>query len=146
MAIGTVLVVEYGTLGDAAGVFDPPPPDGEASAPTWNYVSLPIPGMNGRVATVAVGKCVGGSSAVNGQFFDRGSKFDFNDWAAVSSPEFDHNQHKWNWEGIQPFFKKVSMAGASLSLYIYILSNLTSECYSRHSRSSQRRGARLYLG
>jgi choline dehydrogenase-like flavoprotein len=49
---------------------------------------------------------VGGSSAVNGQFFDRGSKHDYNDWSAIGSPEFDDSGDKWNWEGIFPYFKK----------------------------------------
>lgn len=51
---------------------------------------------------------VGGSSAVNGQFFDRGSRFDYDDWAGIGSPEFDGSEETWDWDGILPFFKKVS--------------------------------------
>jgi choline dehydrogenase-like flavoprotein len=54
-----------------------------------------------------VGRSVGGSSAANGQFFDRGTRYDYDAWAAVSSPEFDNDEHRWDWNGIYPFFKKV---------------------------------------
>ena len=51
---------------------------------------------------------VGGSSAVNGQFFDRGSKHDYNDWATLGkgSPAFDDFEDRWDWDGIFPFFRK----------------------------------------
>ena len=49
---------------------------------------------------------VGGSSAVNGQFFDRGSRDDYDAWAEVGRPEFDGFSDKWDWKGILPFFKK----------------------------------------
>ena len=54
---------------------------------------------------------VGGSSTVNGQFFDRGSRFDYDDWAKIGSPEFDESEESWDWDGILPFFKKVSFPG-----------------------------------
>lgn len=50
---------------------------------------------------------VGGSSAVNGQFFDRGSRFDYDDWAKIG----ELGEERWDWEGISPFFKKVSHTG-----------------------------------
>ena len=53
------------------------------------------------------GKVVGGSSAVNGQFFDRGSPADYAAWTAAGSPEFDASGIKWDWDGLFPFFKKV---------------------------------------
>jgi choline dehydrogenase len=63
--------------------------------------------MKNRTAAVLAGKTVGGSSAVNGMVFDRPSRFDHEACAQVSSPEFDGSEHKWNWDGMFPYFKKV---------------------------------------
>jgi choline dehydrogenase len=101
----TVLVIEYGKIESTPAVFDPPSAGSRAS--TWEFQSLPIPSLNNRTASVSVGKVVGGSSAVNGMFFDRGSKQCYDAWTAVGSPEFDSSTEKWNWDGIYPFFKKV---------------------------------------
>lgn len=101
----TVLVVEYGEIQYAPGQFDPPV-SGISQSKTFGYESLPIPGLNNRRASVAVGKIVGGSSAVNGMFFDRGSRHCYDDWAKVGSPEFDNSTEKWDWDGIFPYFKK----------------------------------------
>ena len=73
----------------------------------FQFSSLPIPEVDNKTALVIAGKTVGGSSAVNGMFFDRGSRFDYDAWAQVGSPEFDKSKHKWNWAGLFPFFKKV---------------------------------------
>ncbi|EMR67908.1 putative alcohol oxidase protein [Eutypa lata UCREL1] len=84
--------------------FDPPgsPP----RAPTFDY-SVPVPGLNNRSASLAVGQTVGGSSAVNGQFFDRGSRHDYDNWATLASPSAQ-DEIKWDWEGLLPYFKKVT--------------------------------------
>ena len=57
-----------------------------------------------------VGKVVGGSSAINGMFFDRASRFDFDSWDQAGSPEFDGLETKWNWNATFPFYKKVRSA------------------------------------
>lgn len=106
---GNTLVIEYGTVEEAVAVFEPP--GGGAGTTTLSLASEPIPALNGRRASLVLGMTVGGSSTVNGQFFDRGSRFDYDDWAAIGSPEFDEESEKWDWEGILPFFKKVSWAG-----------------------------------
>lgn len=97
-------MVEAGEIKYAPGQFDPP---AEESDMSWDYQSLPVPALNNRSAYVSVGKVVGGSSAINGMFFDRGSRHDYDAWAKVGSPQFDGSEHKWNWDGIFPFFKKV---------------------------------------
>ena len=97
-----VLVIEYGTVNFAPGLFDPPTlwitpnPD---YAPSWNFLSLPNPEMANRPASIQVGQTVGGSSAVNGMFFDRGSRLDYDAWAEVSSSD-------WSWNSLYPYFKK----------------------------------------
>ncbi len=109
-----VLVIEYGDVPFAPGVFDPPTdwitaaPD---SPPSWTFFSLPNPDMGGAQAVVVAGQAVGGSSTVNGMFFDRGSRFDYDSWAEVGGPEFAQSSNiEWNWRGLFPYFKKVSAA------------------------------------
>ncbi|KAF2998793.1 hypothetical protein E8E13_000420 [Curvularia kusanoi] len=107
----TVLVVEYGDVEYARGVFDPPdvlygPPSTAPRPGVFNLLSLPSPHMKNRRAAVTIGKTIGGSSSVNGMAFDRPSRFDFEAWAKVSSPYFDASKHKWDWDSMLPFFKK----------------------------------------
>jgi choline dehydrogenase-like flavoprotein len=110
--VETVLVIEYGDVHFAPGVFDPPTnwldtiPN---PVPSWSFFSLPNPDMGNQTAFVMVGQAVGGSSAANGMFFDRGSRFDYDAWTEVGGPEFAFNSIKWNWDGIFPYFKKVSL-------------------------------------
>lgn len=107
----TVLVVEYGEIEYAAGIFDPPQTvwgGAGALASNWMFSTLPNPAVDDKEGLVFVGKVVGGSSAINGMFFDRGSRYDFDAWTQVGSPEFDADENKWDWAGIFPSFKKVS--------------------------------------
>ncbi|KAK4228714.1 GMC oxidoreductase [Podospora fimiseda] len=104
----TVLVVEYGEIEYAPGVFDPP-------STVWGGVggfasfftlpTLPNPEVNNRTGLVLAGQIVGGSSAVNGQFFDRGSRFDHDAWHELATAG-DPSEEKWDWNGIFPYFKK----------------------------------------
>jgi len=104
---GSVLVIEYGTIEYAPGLFDPPTiwivpaPD---AATAWTFLSLPNPEVNNKTAFVQAGQVVGGSSAVNGMFFDRPSRFDLDLWAEIGGPEYA----TWKWQGVFPFFRKVS--------------------------------------
>ncbi|KAK0740020.1 GMC oxidoreductase-like protein [Schizothecium vesticola] len=104
----TVLVVEYGKIEYCPGPFDPPtnwlePAD---SASRWVFNSLPSPEMKNKTAFVTVGQVVGGSSCINGMFFDRGSRFDYDAWTDAGGPEFARSDVKWNWKGLFPYFKK----------------------------------------
>lgn len=107
-------MIEYGQVEYAPGGFDPPQTVWGGSNPnqasTWAFTSLPNPEVKNKTASVFAGKVVGGSSAVNGMFFDRGSRFDYDAWDEVGSPEFDSHKVKWNWKEIFPFFKKVTPA------------------------------------
>ncbi|KAI4689910.1 uncharacterized protein J4E84_004091 [Alternaria hordeiaustralica] len=62
--------------------------------------------MNGRQALLLVGQTVGGSSAINGQYFDRGSRHDYDAWTQIGGPEFANSTTKWDWESLFPYFKK----------------------------------------
>lgn len=102
---GTVLVVEYGQIANSTpGEFEPPgsPP----VAPNFTYQSLPISALNNRSASLVLGKTLGGSSAINGQFFDRGSRYDYDQWAALNAGS--DGGIKWDWEGLLPYFRKAS--------------------------------------
>jgi len=104
-SLGNTLVIEYGVVEDAEAVFEPP--GGGPGNKRLNIQSLPIPALNNRRASLTVGMTVGGSSTINGQFFDRGHKLDYDDWAKIGSPEFDESEESWDWDNILPFFKKV---------------------------------------
>ena len=102
-------MVEYGEIEYAPGIFDPPVVQWDLSNPAtmWSFSTLPNPDVDNKTGSVFAGQVVGGSSAVNGMFFDRGSQHDFDAWAHAGSPEFDKSEHKWNWNGMFPYFKKV---------------------------------------
>jgi choline dehydrogenase-like flavoprotein len=68
----------------------------------YNLTSVPQVNVNNRTFPVANGAVVGGGSAVNGQFFDRGSAEDYNNWAKFAG------NGDWNWEGLYPYFQKSS--------------------------------------
>lgn len=52
------------------------------------------------------GAVVGGSSAVNGMFFDRGSAEDYDSWVSVAGEWAGDFEGEWGWENILPYFKK----------------------------------------
>jgi len=105
----TVLVIEYGEREYAPGIFDPPQivwGGSSTRAGTWQFSSLPNAEFLNKSASVLAGRTVGGSSAINGMFFDRVSRFDLDAWAQVGSPEFDSSPHKWDYNGLFSYFKK----------------------------------------
>jgi choline dehydrogenase-like flavoprotein len=93
-------LIEYGPLAQDDSfmpLYNSPAPEF-----MYNLTSVPQPNVNNRTFPVANGAVVGGGSAVNGQFFDRGSAEDYNNWA-----KFPGNSG-WDWEGLYPYFKKSS--------------------------------------
>jgi choline dehydrogenase-like flavoprotein len=67
----------------------------------WNVTYLPTPYVANRTIPRAVGKVVGGGTKLNIMAFDRGSKADYNRFAALGS-------RGWNWTSLFPYFKKAS--------------------------------------
>ena len=104
--VETILVIEHGKVEGTVGYFDPEE-DGKG-ATRLVITSPPVESVNNRSATVILGMTVGGGSAVNGQFFDRGSRHDYDEWARLGSPEFDGSAHSWDWENLYPSFQKAS--------------------------------------
>lgn len=105
----TVLVIEFGKSKYAPGIFDPPQTiwgGSSSGAARWVFSSLPNREVDNKQASVFAGATVGGSSSVNGMFFDRPSRFDFDAWVRVGSPEFSSSPHKWDHNGLFPYFKK----------------------------------------
>jgi choline dehydrogenase-like flavoprotein len=100
-----VLVVELGYFGDEACIWMPVNSVSTASkfgpclAHHFNDTTVPQPGLNNASLKYLVGAVVGGSSAVNGMFFDRGTKADYDAWESLGNPG-------WGWDGLFPYFKK----------------------------------------
>ncbi|GKT82570.1 GMC oxidoreductase [Colletotrichum tofieldiae] len=101
-----VLVIEYGKIEGTVGYYDPPE-DGRGAG-RLVISSPPVASVNNRAATVILGMTVGGGSAVNGQFLDRGSRYDYDEWARLGSPQFDDSHDSWDWENFGPAFKKAN--------------------------------------
>jgi len=100
-----VLVVHSGDIQYAPGTFDPPVPPGP-NPRNLTLFSLPSPYVNNITATTYVGTILGGGSAVNGMFFDRGSRFGYDAWYHLQDTKVSQKTGKWDWEGIFPFFRK----------------------------------------
>lgn len=65
----------------------------------YNITSLPNPELGNATSRVSVGAIVGGGSAVNGMFFDRGAASDYNGWETLGNPG-------WSFKDLLPYFKK----------------------------------------
>jgi choline dehydrogenase len=56
----------------------------------WNFVTEPGPGVDGRRIHTPRGRVLGGSSAINGHLWVRGSARDFDDWAQAGCRGWSH--------------------------------------------------------
>jgi choline dehydrogenase-like flavoprotein len=73
---------------------------GPSCARHWfNETAIPQPGLNNLATRYLIGAVVGGSSAINGQCFDRGSKADYDAWEELGNPG-------WGWDGLFEYFRK----------------------------------------
>jgi choline dehydrogenase-like flavoprotein len=66
----------------------------------YNLTSLPQAGLNNRRNQIFSAAVVGGGSAVNGMYGDRGAAIDYDNWEALGNPG-------WGFQGLLPYFKKV---------------------------------------
>ncbi len=64
---------------------------------SWNYWSEPEPGLGGRRLWLPRGKCLGGTSSINGMVYSRGHPRDYDEWAALGAAG-------WNWAEVLPYF------------------------------------------
>ncbi|KAF2280962.1 alcohol oxidase [Westerdykella ornata] len=99
-----VLVVEYGYFGDDPCIWMPTSPVARITGPSCTrhrFVepTVPQPGINNASTVYMLGAVVGGSSAINGMVFDRGTKADYDSWEELGNPG-------WGWDGLFEYFKK----------------------------------------
>ncbi|MFC5991792.1 GMC family oxidoreductase [Limoniibacter endophyticus] len=65
----------------------------------WFYETDPEPNLNGRKIFWPRGKVLGGSSAINGMVYTRGTALDYDSWAQMGMPE-------WSFDKVLPAFRK----------------------------------------
>ncbi|KAK3983968.1 putative GMC oxidoreductase [Cladorrhinum sp. PSN332] len=108
----SVLAVEYGIL----------EPDGRRGLSNmYNITSVPQVHLKNREFWVGVGCIVGGSSAVNAQAFQRGTKLEYSHWDALSGV----SNSGWDWDGLLPYFKKGIQLGAPPNPELAAIYNVT---------------------
>ncbi len=69
-------------------------------AQDWNFPSEPEPMLNNAKMKLARGKCLGGSSSINGQIAFRGHPEDYDEWEHLGNPG-------WSYQDVLPFFKRM---------------------------------------
>ncbi|WP_292936598.1 MULTISPECIES: GMC family oxidoreductase N-terminal domain-containing protein [unclassified Novosphingobium] len=67
---------------------------------SWGLWSEPEPGLDGRKIPVPRGKGLGGSSAINGTIYNRGSPHDYNQWR-------DLGLECWDYAALLPYFRRI---------------------------------------
>ena len=65
----------------------------------YAYETVPQSGLNGRRSYQARGKTLGGSSSINAMLYVRGSRADYDAWAALGNPG-------WSYDEVLPLFKR----------------------------------------
>ncbi|KAM0708982.1 hypothetical protein Q7P35_003018 [Cladosporium inversicolor] len=97
----TVLVIEAGDFDKNEDFVTIPGLAGGAIGTKydWNITYAQSESVNGRNVSIPLGKVVGGSTKLNRMVFDRGSKSDYDRWAALGN-------HGWDWKSLLPYFKK----------------------------------------
>jgi len=66
----------------------------------WRFETEPDPGMNNRRIYWPRGRCLGGSSSINGLIYIRGQHEDYDHWAALGNAG-------WAWKDVLPYFRKL---------------------------------------
>ena len=78
----------------------------ESDTYNWKYASEAEPHLNGRSLGQARGRCLGGSSAINGMVFVRGNPQDFDSWRQFGL-------EGWDFEDCLPYFKRLETYAGS---------------------------------
>ncbi|KEY69367.1 hypothetical protein S7711_08125 [Stachybotrys chartarum IBT 7711] len=97
----TVLVVEHGDFANTINVTVPYFATQDQTPRRYNMVSVPQVHLANRVAELPIGNVVGGSSAVNGMAWDRGSAIDYDSWEKLGNVG-------WGWRKLLRYFRKSS--------------------------------------
>lgn len=72
---------------------------GDNSPINWGFETIPQTHLNGRQGYQPRGKVIGGSSSINAMIYIRGSKADYDGWAAAGASG-------WSYDDVLPYFKK----------------------------------------
>jgi choline dehydrogenase len=74
----------------------------------WGFQTDPDPGMDGRRIYWPRGRCLGGSSSINGLIYVRGQPGDYDAWASAGN-------RGWGWYDVLPYFvrSEANSRGAS---------------------------------
>ncbi|KAJ6515335.1 pyranose dehydrogenase [Mycena sanguinolenta] len=99
----TVLVLEAGLSNAGVTASEVPFLLGELISDmtySWNYTTVPMPGLDGRSVPYYRAFFLGGCSAHNGMVYTRGAADDFNRYANLTGDE------GWSWDQILPYFLK----------------------------------------
>jgi len=72
---------------------------GHDPAYTWDFLTEPGPGINGRQVTTRMGRTLGGSSSINGFNYTRGAASDYDNWAQLGNSG-------WSYKEVLPYFKR----------------------------------------
>ena len=73
----------------------------------WKYPALADPSRNGYQDQWSGGKCLGGSSSINGMLFIRGAPSDYDRWAELGCTG-------WDYSSVLPYFRQIeSFEGGS---------------------------------
>lgn len=65
----------------------------------WFYRTQPEPHLDGRTLFWPRGKVLGGSSAINGMVYTRGTRLDYDSWAQMGLPD-------WSYDAVLPAFRR----------------------------------------
>lgn len=96
----TVLVIEFGQIVDNdTTLIMPSKGNPFPTQYMYNITSVPQTNLNNRTSSVPISSILGGGSAINAMFFDRGAKEDYDAWEELGN-------EGWGWEGLLPYFKK----------------------------------------
>ena len=103
-----VLVLEAGPAPSIVAAYKAPGADQQLSGSPidWAFTTLPQKSLNGRSVTYNRGRCLGGSSAINGLTYGRGSPSVYDLWEDLGNPG-------WSWDDVYPLFIKASSSSLS---------------------------------
>lgn len=65
----------------------------------WSFETVPQRHMNGKIGKQPRGRTLGGSSSINAMIYIRGSRADYDGWAALGATG-------WGWDDVLPYFRK----------------------------------------